>query len=154
MGARLYSDLMDGLHAASLNRAESAAVIGGVVHRTTLIAERLVFLDDPDETRTSRGHVFVSERAKFALYERLSAEGLSIVATAHTHPGKWVGLSETDYENQISARVGVWSIIAPQFAASRPVHPRTLGAHIRMPEGWLSLGVDEIEQYLTVTTGS
>ncbi len=147
-----YATLMQGLRARGADGCEAAAVIAGSVDARNLYGQLLVWFDELEEDASaSYGHVWMSEHAKLRLYERVSASGLSIVATVHTHPGRWVGLSAIDRENQISGRIGVWSLIVPHFAAHDAVDPITCGAHIRMRRGWLSLTPAEISQQLVLS---
>lgn len=89
------------------------------------------------------------EHAKFDLYRRLAAENQVLLALLHTHPYEWVGLSPTDQDNQISSRLGFWSIVLPYYARD-PWDIESVGCHIRVDGGWQTLHVDQIRQHLII----
>jgi hypothetical protein len=77
----------------------------------------------------------LSEEAKFRLYQELGAGGQRLVALIHTHPQDWVGLSEVDQANQLSSRLGFWSLVVPWYARE-PWTLEAIGVHVRIAVGW------------------
>ena len=93
------------------------------------------------------------EAAKFALYERLGARGEALLSLLHTHPAAGVGLSHVDQRNQLSSRVGFWSIVLPYYGV-RDWRFEEIGFHVRCDRGWRRLEVTEAQQCLRVEAGS
>lgn len=90
------------------------------------------------------------EQAKLSLYQRLANEKQVVLALLHTHPQSWVGLSEVDQQNQLSSRVGFWSIVLPHYGRCVWT-PRDIGYHVRAERGWAQLGPDAVEQHFHIS---
>lgn len=89
------------------------------------------------------------EHAKFELYKSLAKEGQAIVALLHTHPEDWVGLSWIDQQNQLSSKVGFWSIVIPNYASGE-WNNKNIGFHLRAEKGWAQLADNEINKHFII----
>jgi len=72
-----------------------------------------------------------------------------VLALLHTHPQSWVGLSEIDQQNQLSSRVGFWSIVLPYYGHCA-WNARDIGYHVRAERGWIRLHPDDVEQHFHI----
>jgi len=120
------------LRARSAGWRESACVWTGT--RDGHVTEVLFHHELGDDQATALS-LELPEDAKFALYERLAARSESLLALLHTHPEDWVGLSWIDQRNQVSSRIGFWSIVLPYYAA-KDWDEAEIGFHIRCDRGW------------------
>jgi proteasome lid subunit RPN8/RPN11 len=89
------------------------------------------------------------EHAKFNLYRTLAKENQTLLALLHTHPADWVGLSHIDQQNQLSSRIGFWSIVLPHYGCN-DWNTYDIGYHVRAERGWIQLLPDEVEQYFSI----
>jgi proteasome lid subunit RPN8/RPN11 len=71
------------------------------------------------------------------------------VALIHTHPEDWVDLSEIDQANQVSSRIGFWSVVIPWYG-QEPWILTIWGVHVRRESGWSRLTAVEIEDRVEV----
>jgi hypothetical protein len=121
---------------------ESAAVWAGRVRgEVDWVVERLFLHHELCDDRGGPLSLELTEAAKFDLYRVLARDGLRPVALIHTHPKAWVGLSPVDAGNQLSSRVGFWSIVVPWYAR-KPWRLERFGVHVRLVDGWRHLDVD------------
>lgn len=134
---------MAGLQARSANYRESAAVWAGTITKGGWRAQRVYFHHQLCDDHGGPLFLELSEQAKFRLYQQLAYEKLSIIALLHTHPEGWVGLSPIDERNQLSSRVGFWSIVVPRYA-QEPHIMSEMGIHVRRNDGWYQLDAGEI----------
>jgi hypothetical protein len=111
---------------------------------------RVIFHHEIADDRATALSLELPEKAKFALYQHLTLTKESILALLHTHPFDWVDLSPIDQANQISSRVGFWSIVLPHYART-PWSTRTAGFHILDHNGWVRLTEAEVVAAITVT---
>ena len=88
------------------------------------------------------------EHAKLDLYQKLAKENQVLLALLHTHPADWVGLSLVDQQNQLSSRVGFWSIVLPHYGCN-DWNARDIGFHVRAERGWIQLPPDDVEQHFS-----
>lgn len=86
----------------------------------------------------------LSETAKYRLYDTLHREQLRLIALIHTHPREWVDLSEVDAQNQLSSRIGFWSLVVPWYAR-RTWRATSMGVHERTERGWHRLTKKEVQ---------
>jgi len=112
-----------------------------------------VFHHDLADDRATRFSLELPETAKFALYERLQGRGEALLALLHTHPDHHVGLSLVDQRNQLSSRVGFWSIVLPYYAV-RDWRPEEIGFHVRCDLGWRRLNPTQVQERLHVEADS
>lgn len=135
----LWIETLNVLCLRSAGCRESGAIllgdIGPTGDRTT---RRVVPYHELDDDSASEGYVELSEIGKYRLYRLIEQNNLRIIAMSHTHPSKWVGLSPIDQANQISSRVGFWSIVIPNFG-QEPWEIQRMGFHIREDRGWRQL---------------
>jgi len=89
------------------------------------------------------------ESAKFDLYRTLASKDQVLLALLHTHPDAWVGLSAVDQRNQLSSRIGFWSIVLPHYGRNI-WNKREIGFHMRGEYGWITLRPDEVEQCMSI----
>jgi len=94
--------------------------------------------------------VALSEVGKIRLYEELARTGLRVVALLHTHPDGWVDLSWIDQANQISSRIGVWSLVVPYYGHPRGWSLDSIGVHVREEHGWSRLSAEEAHARIVV----
>ena len=142
-----------GLVARSDGHRESAAILLGRSDGSDDFALDAVFHHDLDDDRGEALYVELTELGKTRLYDRLAAQAQRIVALVHTHPGNWVGLSEVDRENQICSRVGVWSIVLPNYAAGPMKMPASWGIHARLSKGWSTVQSKDVAQHIVIEGG-
>jgi proteasome lid subunit RPN8/RPN11 len=145
----IFNDTLAELQKRSEGERESAATFSGNIVDELWEVSRVDFHHDLCDDEASALSIRMSEDAKLALYEDLAAAKLKLVATIHTHPAKWVGLSEVDRRNQISSRTGFWSLVVPNYGTP-PWILDELGVHIRTPLGWYSLKEHEISQMVFI----
>jgi proteasome lid subunit RPN8/RPN11 len=131
---------------------ESAAVWAGSIDENDdeWTADCVYFHHELCEDRATALSLELSETAKFHLYEELSRRRKRLVALLHTHPAEWVGLSDIDARNQISSRIGFWSIVVPWYGR-RPWNVKTLGIHTRQDPGWYRVPEIDIEKRFVIT---
>lgn len=121
---------------------ESGALWSGIVEGDLWRAEEVHFHHELCDDQARYGFLELSEDAKFALYEELASKKRKLVALLHTHPSKWVGLSLIDKQNQVSSRIGFWSIVVPCFGLE-PWDITRMGVHTREARGWRRLRAEE-----------
>jgi len=136
-----------GLRDRSNGRVESACMWIG--DRTGQV-RRVIFHHEIADDRATALSLELPEKAKFALYKSLASTHENILALLHTHPHDWVDLSPIDQANQISSRVGFWSIVLPQYAQTF-WDLNTVRFHIRCERGWRRLSPIEVAAALTVS---
>jgi hypothetical protein len=134
------------LRARSSGWRESAAIWSGT--RDGLV-EQVFFHHRLGNDRGGPLSLELPEHAKLGLYQKLAAQNQVLLALLHTHPEGWVGLSKIDQQNQLSSRVGFWSIVLPYYGRN-DWNPRDIGFHIRVEHGWLQLSLDEVEQHFSI----
>ena len=122
---------------------ESGAVWSGRVEKDNTVVERVDFHHELCDDRATALSMELSEEAKFRLYEELGPLELKLAALVHTHPAGWVGLSAVDRENQLSSRVGFWSLVIPRYGR-RPWHLEEMGIHLQVEAGWYQLKPEEV----------
>ncbi|HEY6329643.1 MAG TPA: hypothetical protein VI756_09900 [Blastocatellia bacterium] len=151
MPTGLYTETLQEIRKRSGGRRESGAVWGGLPGplQDEQTASRLYMFHDLCDDAARRGYVELSEQAKFLLYRALASEGLRVVAAIHTHPTRWVGLSATDRRNQITSRVGSWSIVVPRYGR-RPWKLTDMGVHLRTDDGWRQIPSVDIQNHFLV----
>lgn len=146
----LYLNTMRELRARSAGWRESAAIWSGSIENDKWTASTLHLhhqMGSPDS-----GPLFLelTQVSKFQLYQRLQPRGEQLIALIHTHPAGWVELSKIDQANQLSSRVGFWSLVVPHYG-NEPWEIETIGIHERCPIGWRQLPVNEIESRVKIT---
>jgi proteasome lid subunit RPN8/RPN11 len=146
--SRLLLDAtVEGLRTRSAGWRESACVWSGT--RNGKVTS-VFFHHELDDDRATALSLELSERAKFSLYETLAAKKEVLLSLLHTHPAKWVGLSEVDQRNQVSSRIGFWSIVLPYYAR-KPWVNENIGFHIRCDPGWHQLSQGELRDRFRIT---
>jgi hypothetical protein len=141
--SQVYDLTITGLESRSEGRRESAAIWIGSVENGTWRAEEAVFHHDLCDDKAGSHYMELAESAKFLLYNDLAKRDKQIVAMIHTHPGDWVGLSHIDANNQLSSRVGFWSLVLPQYGR-QPIQIDRIGFHVRTRCGWNHLENREV----------
>lgn len=150
ISASLFEHTLGGLELRSDRRRESAAVWAGKVDASTdYVAERVYFHHELCDDHGAALSLELTEEAKFYLYQKLSNEGLRLIALLHTHPDKWVDLSAVDQSNQLCSRVGFWSIVVPQYGKP-PWMPALMGVHVRRNQGWHRLDPGEVARRFVI----
>lgn len=146
----LWIETLDVLRLRSAGCRESGAIflgdIGPMGDRT---ARRAISYHELDDDRASEDFVELSELGKYRLYRLIEQNNLRIIAMSHTHPSRWVGLSPVDQANQISSRVGFWSIVLPNFGRE-PWEIQRMGFHIREERGWRQLDSSLLDQLFRI----
>lgn len=146
--ATLLLRTVEGLRARSNGWRESACVWTG--NRDGRVTD-VLFHHELAHDRVTRLSLELPEAAKFVLYERLGKRGEALLALLHTHPDDGVDLSPVDQRNQLSSRVGFWSIVFPYYGA-RDWQIEETGFHVRCDRGWRRLDVTEVRERLHVET--
>jgi proteasome lid subunit RPN8/RPN11 len=146
----LFTATMTGLRDRSAGWRESAATWAGhVLEERDWIVEQVHFHHELCDDFGGPLSLELSEEAKFALYQELAKEGLRLIGLVHTHPTGWVDLGEIDQRNQLSSRVGFWSLVVPTYAR-KPWAVVSMGIHVRMDNGWHRLGPAELSSRVCV----
>lgn len=146
---KLFHATLKALQVRSGGKCESAAIWAGIVHGNMWNAEQVFYHHELCNDRATALSLELTEKAKFFLYTHLAEQNLRLVALLHTHPGKWVGLSQIDAKNQISSRLGFWSIVVPRYGR-KPWSLRSMGFHIRIENGWRRLRAKEIAERVNI----
>jgi proteasome lid subunit RPN8/RPN11 len=131
-------DTLAGLRDRSAGWRESAAIWAGDVQDERWSAREVMFHHELCDDHGGPLSLELSEAAKFNLYRELAERGLRLVSLVHTHPHQWVDLSPVDQANQLSSRVGFWSVVIPDYAVEPWDIPR-MGFHVRTHRGWRRL---------------
>lgn len=145
----LFAATMQGLENRSEGWRESAAVWAGQIIENDWVAERVIFHHELCDDRGGPLSISLTETAKFHLYQTLAATNQRLIALLHTHPESWVDLSWVDQQNQISSRIGFWSIVVPWYGRE-PWEPTTMGIHQRQTKGWERLTDDAIGNRIVI----
>ncbi len=124
-------------------RGESAGLLLGRIAQPVWAATAALLHDDLGEDHGTAFSVRLSEAGKIRLYQHLERTGLRVVALVHTHPDSWVDLSPIDEDNQISSRVGVWSLVLPYYGHPSGWNHGDIGVHVRAEKGWKRLSAAE-----------
>ena len=143
----LLQRTVEGLRARSNRWRESACVWTGA--RDGRGVTDVLFHHQLADDRATRFSLELPETAKFALYERLGKRNEALLALLHTHPGDGVELSLVDQRNQLSSRVGFWSIVLPYYGVL-DWQTEDIGFHVRCDRGWRRLDVTEVQERLHV----
>jgi proteasome lid subunit RPN8/RPN11 len=136
---------MEGLRARSANWRESAAIWAGTITERGWHAQDVYFHHDLGDNRSGPLFLDLNEQSKYILYDTLRQRGLCLVALIHTHPAEWVDLSAIDEQNQISSRIGFWSLVVPHYGR-KPWNLKMMGVHERAETGWHRLSAKEIQR--------
>ncbi|MEQ1802605.1 MAG: hypothetical protein ABL989_11835 [Gammaproteobacteria bacterium] len=108
-----------------------------------------VFHHELADDRATALSLELPESAKIKLYQRAAAAGYRLLALLHTHPDSWVDLSPIDQRNQLSSRIGFWSIVLPHYGQG-PWHLGAVGFHVRHDRGWSRLAPTTVAERLMV----
>jgi len=109
---------------------------------------RIVYLDDLDPNCLTGGITF-DGRAYSALWDICDKEGLHVIGDVHTHPGMWVGQSDTDSNNPMLARDGHVALIVPKFAQGK-VRLKRVGAHSFSKSRWTSWFGGDVARHIKI----
>lgn len=96
-------------------RHESGAFLLGKCDGDRRTVRRFVYYDDLDPHSLDTGIVVFDGAGYGPLWQLCRESGLTVVADAHTHPGR-EGQSCSDRDNPMIARPGHIALIVPQFA--------------------------------------
>jgi proteasome lid subunit RPN8/RPN11 len=140
-----------GLRARSVGWRESACIWSGTRDASTSVGRvtHVTFHHELADDHATALSLELPEAAKFSLYQHLAAAGDTLLALLHTHPESWVDLSPIDERNQLSSRIGFWSIVLPHYA-TRAWRVDDTGFHVRCERGWYRLSAAEIEARLAI----
>ncbi|MGH3302825.1 MAG: hypothetical protein ACRDOK_14300 [Streptosporangiaceae bacterium] len=109
----------------------------------------IAYYDDLDPDCLT-GAITFTGNGYTALAATCRRDGLQIAADIHTHPGRWVGQSQTDATHPMVALPGHVAIIAPHFA-QRAVQLTDLGVHHYQGNGqWTARYRSDVETVLRV----
>lgn len=123
----LWSTLLEDLRNRGEGRRESGAFLLGHVHHDGRRSVAGYMLYDDIDPKALRGWIEFDGSKMDAVWKRCEAEGMSVVADVHTHPGGY-GQSDTDQANPMMPLVGHVALIIPQFAARR-FSPTEIGVY-------------------------
>lgn len=139
IGMAVWNDALSGLHSRSAGTRESAGIfLGTASPNGAHVVSEVVFHHQLGDDRATALSLELPEAAKFQLYQHAARRHLTLVSLIHTHPYEWVGLSEVDQRNRISATVGFWSIVVPHYGRP-PWHFDEMGFHVLEHSGWRML---------------
>ena len=129
---RIKSDLWkltwEGLSKRSDGRIESLCIWAGQRSPDVSVVTEVIFLDGIEGVEGFALFHRITREATAQIFAILKDKGLQIVADVHTHPGDWVGLSDTDREHPLEYRVGFISIVLPYFGRTDPMQ-EDIGMH-------------------------
>jgi proteasome lid subunit RPN8/RPN11 len=145
--SHLWATTLTGLRDRSAGWRESAAIWAGQVSGSAWTAESVHFHHDLCDDHAGSLSIELSEGAKFRLYQDLGGRGQRLVALIHTHPHDWVDLSEIDQANQLSSRLGFWSLVVPWYARE-PWVLEAIGVHVRGALGWHRIDVGDVARHI------
>lgn len=111
----LWYGCMAELKRRGRGRHESGCFVLGTVSGRRKRAVRCVYYDELDPEAYSSGVCVLDGNAFPKLWETCRAEGLTVLADIHTHPGEPYQ-SDADRRNPMVARSGHVAIIVPRFA--------------------------------------
>jgi proteasome lid subunit RPN8/RPN11 len=111
----LWAECMAELKRRGHDRHESGCFVLGAVKGRKKRAVRCVYYEELDPEAYSSGVCILHGSAFPKLWEACRAEGLTVVADIHTHPGA-AFQSEADRRNPMIARAGHLAVIVPNFA--------------------------------------
>ena len=149
---QLFDKTMHTLRERSAGSRESAAVWAGAITDECWEAQFVFFHHDLGNDYAGPLSLELGEAAKYRLYDTLHREQLRLIALIHTHPRKWVGLSEVYAENQLSSRIGFWSIVVPWYAR-RTWAMTSMGVHERTERSWHRLTKKEVQERFQIGGG-
>jgi hypothetical protein len=109
-----------GLRVRGRGKVESAAIWGGKRDALTETVEAVYFLDDLAGRVQFSGYHRVPEKALAQFFSQLQRDRRVIVGDIHTHPTRWVDLSDLDKDNPIEFRKGLYAIVLPSYAIPEP----------------------------------
>ena len=128
IAAPLWHDLLDKLRARGGGVRECGAFLLGAGTGAQRTANRIVLYDDVDPNCLDNGYVHFDGRHYGRLWEICSAESLTVVADAHTHP-YGAGQSYSDRTHPMVSIPGHIALIVPNFAQP-PVRPTDVGVYV------------------------
>ncbi len=141
--SHIFNQTLATLEIRSAGKRESAAILIGNVDGLDWTVNEVRFHHDLCDDKARSHYLELSEHAKFNLYRDLAQVNKEIIALVHTHPKDWVDLSLIDQENQLSSRIGFWSLVVPWYGR-QPWVTEDLGMHVRGRLGWNRLTIPEV----------
>jgi len=127
----------------SWRRVEQVAYLDGVETESTAIVTTITF----PNAILRRGGFSVPASSMSEAGQHLGP--LVRIAQVHTHPGEWVGHSETDNEQAYSQHDGAVSIVLPNYGkAVRTIS--NVGVHVCKNYKWRMLPAAEKEDFLRI----
>lgn len=143
--APIWVGTWEGLCRRGGGRREAVAVWGGTRSSGVEVVTSVVFADDFVGAVGDACYHRVPAQAVTQILAQLRQRGEVIIADVHTHPGRGVGLSAVDKKNPIEFRVGLFSLVLPNFARGRP-GVEVAGIHSYLGGGqWKALSAEEVE---------
>jgi hypothetical protein len=140
---KIWTETWLGLRQRGKGIVESAAVWGGRRDDTNEIVEAVYFLDDLADSIQRKGYHRVSTQALEKFFNQLHADRRVIVGDVHTHPTRWVGLSDIDKDHPVEFRKGLYAVVLPSYAIPAP-SLESVGVHQYKGDGrWRSLAQRE-----------
>jgi len=147
----LWNHTWSGLRERGHGKVESVGVWAGTRDGLTEHVKCVHFLSDFGRAYQRKGYHLASTRMLADLFARLQKDHHVLIADVHTHPTKWVGLSEIDKQHPIEFRPGIHAIVLPSFARSSPSIARA-GIHEYIGNGeWQTLSQKAKSTLLTLT---
>ncbi len=146
----LWEKTIHGLCRRSGGCRESGCIWAGSRQEAGWQVKDAFFLDDIPGTKRQSLYHRTPRPALVKLFELLREKGYQIIADIHTHPDRWVGLSEVDKQYPIEYRIGLVAIIFPHYA-QRDTSFSKIGVHEYLGNGmWRALPVHEIKERLVI----
>lgn len=128
ISSSLWQKTQKGLATRGAGERESACLWVGQRGKEIWLVKGIIFLDDIPGTISNRRYHHTPKEVVNKIYQVLRNEGLQIIADVHTHPGGNVEMSNLDKNHPIEYRIGLLSIILPNFGFA-PVTLRNTGFH-------------------------
>jgi hypothetical protein len=149
ISAAHWNETWLGLRDRSTGGVESVAVWAGKRISAEETVQGVYFLDDCEDGIQHARYHQVSPETLAALFDRLRNDRRVIIGDVHTHPSRWVDLSDLDKENPIEFRRQVLAVVLPEYAKSNP-SLASAGIHEYLGDGhWKTLSLVEKHQLIT-----
>jgi proteasome lid subunit RPN8/RPN11 len=110
----VWINLILNLRARGRRRRESGAFLLAQAGSNKITS--FICYDDLDPNCLNRGYIDFDGSGFVPLWKHCAAENCRVIADVHTHPGDWVGQSETDLAHPMLPVEGHVALILPNYA--------------------------------------
>jgi proteasome lid subunit RPN8/RPN11 len=147
----LWHKTQKGLATRGAGERESACLWVGQRGKEIWSVKGIIFLDDIPGTISNKRFHHTPKEVVNKIYQVLRKEGLQIIADVHTHPGRDVEMSDLDKNHPIEYRVGLLSLILPNYGFP-PITLRNTGFHEYLGNDmWTQIPYRNVIKRITIT---